>query len=345
MAPHIRTIKHEFFLDEDLAELPPLTRLAFVGMWTLADREGRLEDRPKRIQAELFPYERVIDMEAIVASLAAGGFLRRYTVDAKCYLAITKFAKHQRPNIREPASQLPPPPPVSHEHARAESVQARAGFTTSRRGAALEGKGREGDPDPDPDPSRDPTSTEPSTPPSGRNGKPDRSEPDAPIRDPDQPLEARPAKPIAHREAIAVTNGSGDHPTDSIGLSGELMQPAPRATNPPIPHARTQKLRTETPDRLRPDNPANIVQCLKVAVERAYPARGMWTPHRFAYSDAQRFWDSIKSDPRAVETIERRIGLYIKSEIGHKSGWSLSGFIDGFNQLVNTGGVTYAKIG
>ena len=34
-------------------------RLLFVGLWTIADRNGRLEDRPKRIRAELFPYDEI----------------------------------------------------------------------------------------------------------------------------------------------------------------------------------------------------------------------------------------------------------------------------------------------
>ena len=53
----IRTIKPEFFLDDELAELTPLTRLIFIGLWTLADCEGRLEDRPKRIRAQLHPFD------------------------------------------------------------------------------------------------------------------------------------------------------------------------------------------------------------------------------------------------------------------------------------------------
>lgn len=52
-----RNIKPGFFANEDLAECDPLARLLFAGLWCLADREGRLEDRPKRIRAELLPYD------------------------------------------------------------------------------------------------------------------------------------------------------------------------------------------------------------------------------------------------------------------------------------------------
>ncbi len=53
----IRTIKPQFFLNEELAELPAMVRLLFIGLWTQADREGRLLDRPKRLKAEIFPYD------------------------------------------------------------------------------------------------------------------------------------------------------------------------------------------------------------------------------------------------------------------------------------------------
>ena len=45
-----RNIKPGFFKNEFLAEMPCEVRLLFIGLWTLADREGRLEDRPKRIK-------------------------------------------------------------------------------------------------------------------------------------------------------------------------------------------------------------------------------------------------------------------------------------------------------
>ena len=53
-----RNIKPAFFKNETLVELPVETRLLFIGLWTLADREGRLEDRPKRIKMEIYPAKR-----------------------------------------------------------------------------------------------------------------------------------------------------------------------------------------------------------------------------------------------------------------------------------------------
>jgi hypothetical protein len=52
-----------------------MVRLLFTGLWCLADREGRLEDRPAEIKAEIFSYDdncaiRVVpNREAVVIDL------------------------------------------------------------------------------------------------------------------------------------------------------------------------------------------------------------------------------------------------------------------------------------
>ena len=54
-----RNIKPGLYKNEDLAECSVWARYIFPGMWMLADREGRLEDRPKRIKGELLPYDSI----------------------------------------------------------------------------------------------------------------------------------------------------------------------------------------------------------------------------------------------------------------------------------------------
>ena len=46
MPMRTRLLKPGFFMNEELARLPVRARLLFAGLWCLADREGRLEDRP-----------------------------------------------------------------------------------------------------------------------------------------------------------------------------------------------------------------------------------------------------------------------------------------------------------
>ena len=169
----IRTIKPEFFLHEELCELSPLHRLLFVGLWTQADRAGRLEDRPKRLKAVVLPYDKV-DVDRLLDDLSEhrGRFIVRYEHEGVRYIAIPGFLHHQRPHVRELPSTTPAPTlprlarempaqdygesgadhnlnPAEHnlagaglDIAGAEHNLAGAGLTSRAR--ALEGKGKEG---------------------------------------------------------------------------------------------------------------------------------------------------------------------------------------------------------
>lgn len=103
-----RNIKPSFFTNDDLAEIPAIGRLLFIGLWTLSDREGRLEDRPKRIKAQLFAYDEV-DCDAMLGELERAGFIRRYVAQGVRCIHIVNFLKHQMPHHKEAASELPPP--------------------------------------------------------------------------------------------------------------------------------------------------------------------------------------------------------------------------------------------
>lgn len=103
-----RLLKPGFFKNEDLAQLEPHARLCFAGLWLLADREGRLEDRPLRIKAEIFPYEQV-DLNALLDCLHRASFIQRYRAQNQPYIAIAKFSQHQTPHIREVHSTIPAP--------------------------------------------------------------------------------------------------------------------------------------------------------------------------------------------------------------------------------------------
>jgi len=102
-----RNIKPGFFTNEYLAELDPLARILFEGLWCLADREGRLEDRPKKIKVEVLPYDDV-DVDHLLRFLE-GKFILRYQKDGEKYIQVITFLKHQTPHHREKASEIPPP--------------------------------------------------------------------------------------------------------------------------------------------------------------------------------------------------------------------------------------------
>ncbi|MHB8409820.1 MAG: hypothetical protein ACYDHY_17335 [Acidiferrobacterales bacterium] len=113
-----RLLKPGLFLNERLAEVSPLGRLLFAALWCLADREGRLEDRPKRIKVEALPYDDT-DIDTLLTELAVGGFIQRYEADGQRLILICKFTEHQHVNVHEPASTLPAPSTCKHVQARA----------------------------------------------------------------------------------------------------------------------------------------------------------------------------------------------------------------------------------
>lgn len=120
-----RYIKPAFFKDEDLAALPALTRILFAGLWGLADKYGRLEDRPKFIKVEVLPYDKV-DIVAMLTALERARFITRYEVDGRRYLQVRTFTKHQRisgAEAKAPTTIPAPPtwlgrtedaPPIAH---------------------------------------------------------------------------------------------------------------------------------------------------------------------------------------------------------------------------------------
>ena len=110
-----RNLKPDFFENEELVECEFWVRLLFAGLWTLSDREGRLEDRPKRIKMKIFPADNV-DVEKGLSDLSAKGFVRRYEVENIKIIQVVNFLKHQKPHHQEKKSTLPPEPP-SHQGA------------------------------------------------------------------------------------------------------------------------------------------------------------------------------------------------------------------------------------
>ena len=101
-----RNIKPGFCENEHLAELPFDTRLTFALLPMFADREGRLEDRPKRLRMQMFPADN-LDMDRVLSELHNSGFIERYAVGNERYIQIVNFSKHQKPHPNEKSSDIP----------------------------------------------------------------------------------------------------------------------------------------------------------------------------------------------------------------------------------------------
>ncbi len=102
-----RSLKPGFFRDRKLLLMSPLGRLMFAGLWTLADREGRLEDDPDQIKIEILPKEKC-NVNALLQALADANFIIRYQIGSNRYIQIRTWLEHQHPHNKEPASKIPP---------------------------------------------------------------------------------------------------------------------------------------------------------------------------------------------------------------------------------------------
>jgi hypothetical protein len=107
-----RSIKPGICDNEILGTADPFYTLLFERLWMMADREGRLEDRPLRIKAQAFPYRDGLNVEPMLAWLAEHEFIHRYEIDGKGFIQVLKFGKHQKPHNNEQDSAIPPVPVV-----------------------------------------------------------------------------------------------------------------------------------------------------------------------------------------------------------------------------------------
>lgn len=103
-----RNLKPSLFKNEVLGSADPLLTLLFEGLWCEADREGRLEDRPLRLKAEIFPYRNDLDIDALLNWLSDKDFINRYEVGSVRVIQVVKFSDHQHPHTNEVASVLAP---------------------------------------------------------------------------------------------------------------------------------------------------------------------------------------------------------------------------------------------
>lgn len=130
----IRTIKPEFWQDEKLGPLDPLTRLVFLGLVSQADDAGRLLDSPRLINGVLFPYTDD-DCVGPLEELAEVGVIQRGTTSSgQPVIQICGWNKHQRiekPNMNAALSAVAASSTTRRRRiadATREAIMARAGM-------------------------------------------------------------------------------------------------------------------------------------------------------------------------------------------------------------------------
>ena len=145
----IRTVKPDLFRHETLFEAEQRTklplRLAYIGLFTACDRDGRFKWKPKTLKLDVLPYDE-IDFSRVLDALATRGFVVRYASPQGEIGWIPSFTRHQVINNRESDSQLPPPDEETMKTLALSRVP-HACRTCDGRGCDAckgEGKGREG---------------------------------------------------------------------------------------------------------------------------------------------------------------------------------------------------------
>lgn len=130
MRARTRLVHPEFFAHAKLAaaerkaQLP--LRLAFIGLWCIADRRGCFQWRPDELKLAVLPFDDV-EFSAVLKALEKGGFVRRYRVEGETYGVIPKLSKWQHFHVREKAdSHIPDVPAIvlANGQAHASTVLA-----------------------------------------------------------------------------------------------------------------------------------------------------------------------------------------------------------------------------
>lgn len=120
--PRCRMMPPSWVKDERIADVQPLARWLRSGLYGIADREGRLEDRPRWIKAECLPYDDC-DIVALLNELQRAGLIMRYVgSNGQRCIWIPDFADTQRPHVKELRSTLPEPPELITDLGSAEHL-------------------------------------------------------------------------------------------------------------------------------------------------------------------------------------------------------------------------------
>lgn len=106
----IRTVKPDLFRHEELFELEQESllpiRIAFIGLFTVCDREGRFKWKPRQLKLDVLPYDE-IDFSRVLDALNDRDFIIKYEYEGEIYGCIPSFSQHQVINNKEKESELP----------------------------------------------------------------------------------------------------------------------------------------------------------------------------------------------------------------------------------------------
>jgi hypothetical protein len=105
----IRTVKPEFWQDEDLAALNPFTQLMAIGLLNHADDYGYFKAHKALVRAAVFPFsEPSLNIHGMLIELSSIDYISLFEgSDGKPYGFINGFSKHQKVNRPTPSKIEP----------------------------------------------------------------------------------------------------------------------------------------------------------------------------------------------------------------------------------------------
>jgi hypothetical protein len=106
----IRTIKPEFWANDQITSLSIGARLLFIGIWNFSDDSGIHSSKSRTLKAAVFPMDDEItsaSVDDMIIELIEQDLVRNYVVNGKGYIRVTGWAKHQK--IDKPTFKFPWP--------------------------------------------------------------------------------------------------------------------------------------------------------------------------------------------------------------------------------------------
>ena len=143
--PRIRTIKPEFFRDEDLQDIEAqhggcYPMLVYAGLWGHCDKNGTFPWQPRQLKLDILPFL-PFNMEQSLQVLEGAGFVKKWEALGKQWGSIPRFLDHQRISGSEATD--PSKFPVYQAPTEKEALGKQRGSTRDEL-VSQEGKGREG---------------------------------------------------------------------------------------------------------------------------------------------------------------------------------------------------------
>lgn len=134
----IRSIKPDFWTSLTIADLTFGARLTFIGMWNVADDEGRGVADPRAIKAKLWALDDVVTSSQVqgwLGEIEGKGLITLYQAEGKPLFQVNSWREHQVVNRPTPSS-IPPPEGLTED-----SLSTHGGLTgEGRNEGRMEGR-------------------------------------------------------------------------------------------------------------------------------------------------------------------------------------------------------------